>query len=65
MSNSDKSVTCPHVTFLDEEVLKCPVPTYRILQKEAPIYFDAATGMYYVTRYSDLRKIVAQRADQF
>lgn len=57
MSNSDKSVTCPHVTFLDEEVLKCPVPTYRILQKEAPIYLDAATGMYYVTRYSDLRKI--------
>ena len=39
------------ITFLNPEVLKCPIPAYRRLQEEEPIYLDKATGMYYVTRY--------------
>jgi cytochrome P450 len=57
MTDAESTGKCPHLTFMDTEVLKCPVPIYRQLQEEAPIYFDSATGMYYVTRYADLRKI--------
>ena len=45
------------ISFMDTEVLKCPVPHYRRLREEAPVYLDAKTGMYYVTRFADIRKI--------
>lgn len=45
-------------SFADPEVIACPFGAYRQLQEESPVYFDAGTGAYIVTRYSDIRSIL-------
>lgn len=53
---------CPHISFSDPTVLACPVPVYKMLREEAPIYLDPVTGMYVVTKYEDARAIAADPA---
>jgi cytochrome P450 len=43
----------------DVEVLECPYPTYDLLREQAPVWQDPDTGLYVITRYSDLREILA------
>lgn len=50
---------CPHLTLADPEVLACPWPAYKKLREEAPIYRDPGTGMYVVTRFTDIRAVAA------
>ena len=59
MQTSEAAGACPHITFADPAVLACPLPAYRALQQEAPVYKDPGTGMYVVTRYADIRAIAA------
>jgi cytochrome P450 len=43
----------------DVEVLECPYPTYDLLREQAPVWQDPDTGLYVITRYADLRQILA------
>ena len=44
--------------FFDPEVNDCPYHAYAYLRDEAPVWKDAATGMYMITRYEDIRMIL-------
>jgi cytochrome P450 len=46
------------INFLDAEVQECPYPAYRLLLDQAPVWRDPITGMYNITRYEDLRKVL-------
>jgi cytochrome P450 len=47
------------INFFDRGNNNCPYPAYERLQSEAPIWKDPVTGMYLVTRYEDVRNILA------
>ncbi len=50
---------CPDaINFLDPEVQECPYPAYTVLREQAPVWRDPITGMYNITRYADLRKVL-------
>ena len=55
--------TPDEINFLDPEVQECPYPAYSLLREEAPVWRDPLTGMYNVTRYSDLRKVLLDTED--
>ncbi len=44
--------------FLDPHVQDDPFEYYAALQEQAPVHFMPETGMYIVTRYDDLRKVL-------
>jgi cytochrome P450 len=46
------------INFFDEQVNECPFPAYQTLRDEAPVWLDPATGMFFVTRYEDVRSIL-------
>ena len=46
------------INFLDAEVQECPYPAYSLLREQAPVWRDPITGMYNITRYEDLRKVL-------
>jgi cytochrome P450 len=46
------------INFLDLEVQQCPYPAYSLLRDQAPVWKDPITGMYNITRYDDLRKVL-------
>ena len=46
------------INFLDPEVQECPYPAYSLLREQAPVWRDPITGMYNITRYDDLRKVL-------
>src|ERR1700722_8655105 len=46
------------VSFFDRSTNDCPYEAYARLRDEAPIWKDEATGMFFVTRYDDIREIV-------
>ena len=46
------------INFLDPEVQECPYPAYTVLREQAPVWRDPITGMYNITRYSDLRTVL-------
>ena len=47
------------LNFFNPEVQKCPYDAYKELRDEHPVYLDPLTGMYHVTRYEDVRHILA------
>ena len=47
------------VNFFDPSINACPYPAYEILRKEAPVWKDPLTGMYVVTRFEDIKGILA------
>jgi len=57
MNSESAAAVGANISFTDVEVLKCPVAAYRRLHEEAPVHLDPVTGMYYVTRFADIRKI--------
>ena len=46
------------VNFFDTATNDCPYEAYATLREEAPVWKDEATGMFFVTRYEDIREIV-------
>jgi cytochrome P450 len=46
------------VNFFDVEVQECPYPSYQVLRDQAPVYKDPISGMFVVTRYEDLRRVL-------
>jgi cytochrome P450 len=46
-------------TLLDPETAACPFAHYDELREKAPVYRMPETGFYLITRYEDLREIVA------
>ena len=47
----------PDVNFFEPDTIACPYPSYDILRDEAPVWQDPMTGMWFVTRYDDIRAI--------
>ena len=45
-------------SFADLEIQRCPFPFYDRLREEQPVFHDAVTGHYVLTRYADVRKIL-------
>jgi cytochrome P450 len=53
-------LSCPvDVSFLEPAINADPFPTYERLLAEKPIYFDPAVNFFIVTRYDDIRRILA------
>lgn len=46
-------------TLLDAQTAACPFAHYDELREKAPVYLMPETGFYLITRYDDLRDIVA------
>lgn len=46
------------INFFDPETNDCPYPAYETLREEAPVWKDPRTGMFFVTRYEDIRAIL-------
>jgi len=44
-----------HADFFDPATNQCPYPTYQALRDEAPVWQDPKTGMFFVTRFEDIR----------
>ena len=45
-------------SFSDPAVLECPYPLYDQLLEDRPVYCDPVTGIYVVSRFDDVRKIL-------
>jgi cytochrome P450 len=54
-----KPVSAPEVNFFDRDTNDCPYDAYSVLRDQAPVWKDPLTGMYVVTRYEDVREILA------
>ena len=52
--------TASEISFFDPETNKCPYPAHQKLRDEAPLWLDPTTGMYVLTRYEDLRAVLAE-----
>ena len=52
------SVSVDEINFFDPATNDCPYPAYEKLREEAPVWLDPRTGMYFVTRYEDIRAIL-------
>jgi cytochrome P450 len=57
-----KAIDLETLSFLDSEIQECPFPAYEELHKRSPVFLDKRAGFYVVTRYDDIRKIVADPA---
>ncbi len=45
------------MNFFAADTIACPYPSYVALRNEAPVWQDPMTGMWFVTRYDDVRAI--------
>jgi cytochrome P450 len=45
----------------DPELLKCPFEAYEYWREEEPVFFDAGSGMWVVSRYEDSRRLLTDR----
>lgn len=52
--------TSSEVSFFDPATNKCPYGAHQKLRDEAPVWRDPATGMYVLTRYEDIRHVLAE-----
>lgn len=50
------------VNFFDPDINDSPYPAYQILRDQAPLWQDPHTGMFVMTRYEDIRKVLADAA---
>jgi cytochrome P450 len=47
------------ISFIDEEVQRCPFAAYAAVREQGPVYFDESCGYYIVTGYDEVRKWAA------
>ena len=50
------------INFFDPDINDCPYDAYKLLRDEAPIWQDPQTGMFVMTRYEDIKKVLADVA---
>lgn len=50
------------VNFFDPDINDCPYPAYQVLRDQAPVWQDPHTGMFVMTRYEDIRNVLADAA---
>lgn len=55
---SEKSLTPAEVNLWDVETQACPYDAYKALRDEAPVYQCPATGMYVISRFEDVRRVL-------
>jgi cytochrome P450 len=48
----------PEVNLFDAETQQCPYSAYQSLRDQAPAYQCPATGMYVITRFEDVRRVL-------
>ena len=48
----------PDVNLFDPETQQCPYDAYRTLRDEAPVFRCPVSGMYVVTRFDDVRRVL-------
>jgi cytochrome P450 len=53
---SDQTVVAD---FFDAETNRCPYPAYSRLRDEAPVWQDPKTGMFFLSRFEDIRAALA------
>lgn len=46
------------IDFFDPDTSDCPYAAYGVLREEAPAWREPRTGMWFVTRYDDVRAVV-------
>jgi len=46
------------INFFDPQTDDCPYPAYQLLRSEAPVWKDPVTGMFFVSRYEDIRTVL-------
>jgi len=51
------------VSFIDEDVQRCPFAAYAAVREQGPVYYDASCGYYIVTGYDEVRKWAANTED--
>ncbi|MBV1688540.1 cytochrome P450 [Novosphingobium sp. G106] len=44
------------ISFIDEDVQRCPFAAYAAVREAGPVYFDESCGYYIVTGYDEVRK---------
>jgi cytochrome P450 len=49
------------LSLRDPDLLKCPYAAYQYWRDEEPVYFDAAIGMWVISRYEDSRQLLTDR----
>jgi hypothetical protein len=47
------------ISFIDEEVQRCPFAAYAAVREAGPVYYDASCDYYIVTGYDEVRKWAA------
>ena len=52
------SASVSEINFFDPATNDCPYPAYQQLRDEAPVWQDPRTGMFFITRYDDIRAIL-------
>jgi cytochrome P450 len=50
------------INFFDPDTNDCPYDAYKLLRDEAPLWQDPITGMFVMTRYEDIKKVLADVA---
>ena len=48
----------PDVNLFDVDTQQCPYDAYKLLRDEAPVYRCPATGMYVISRFEDVRRVL-------
>lgn len=46
-------------TIVDPDIIRDPFPTLTLLREHAPVYRDESIGVYFVTRYEDVKALFA------
>ncbi len=57
METSTK-ITDEALSFLNPETRANPFPIYKYLRDERPVYFDPKVGMFIISRYEDIRRVL-------
>ncbi len=57
-STNDTPLSIEEVNLFDPELQQCPFDAYRVLRDEAPVYQCPASGMYVISRFDDVKRVL-------
>lgn len=58
-----KPASLDEINFMDANLQNCPYHAYELLRNEAPVWQDPLTGLYVISRFDDLRKVLLNTKD--
>ncbi|MEM7285738.1 MAG: hypothetical protein AAF480_05250, partial [Actinomycetota bacterium] len=58
MSDPAQPASVDDISFFEPAINDCPYHAYELMRDEAPIWQDPVTGMFVMTRYEDIKKVV-------